>query len=71
MGGRPSGGYGIEVLGVYVTGEAMYVRVQETDPRNCINLAVITSPVVAVRVPRSPDTVTFIEEVRMLDCQGQ
>ncbi|MBA3890171.1 MAG: protease complex subunit PrcB family protein [Gemmatimonadaceae bacterium] len=60
MGARPSGGYAIGIDSVYSTGGNVHAVVRETTPdRACMVSAVITSPVVAVRIARSSAPVEF------------
>ena len=55
QGQKPSGGYGIEVAGVRRVGTVLAVKVNERRPASGdVTTQVITSPFVAVSVPRPP-----------------
>ncbi|HEX7118664.1 MAG TPA: protease complex subunit PrcB family protein [Longimicrobiales bacterium] len=69
MGERTSGGYAIDIEGIYRTDDAMYVVVHETAPgQGCVVAAVLTAPAVVVRVPRFDGPIAFIEERSEHDC---
>jgi hypothetical protein len=62
MGGRPTGGYSIEVSAAARQGGETTVRVVETSPaRSCVVTQAITTPVDAVRLPRTALPVVFSE----------
>jgi hypothetical protein len=69
MGTRRSGGFVIDVEGVYDGGGRVYAAVLETSPgAGCAVTLAITTPVAAVRVPRRDGPVTFVERSRTVDC---
>ena len=69
MGSRPTGGYDIEVESVHREGETLYVVVRETSPgEGCGVTQAFTAPTTAVRVPRVPGDVHFVEKESANDC---
>ena len=69
MGERTSGGHSISVIEVAEDQEKLYVVVEEVTPGvECITTDVITTPAVAVSVPRSSGTVLFVEQERTYPC---
>ena len=60
MGEKPSGGYHIDIEGLFRRGDDMYVVVRETFPR-CGSPDVITAPATAALVPRNRGRVYFVE----------
>jgi protease stability complex PrcB-like protein len=62
MGGRSTGGYSIEILGVFEHSDDVFVSVRETSPgSNCIVTQAFTAPVTAVVVPARSGNVLFSE----------
>lgn len=62
LGPRSSGGYTVTFSAVAPVGDGLRATVQETAPGpGCVTAAVITSPVVAVRVPRVEGAVQFVD----------
>lgn len=60
MGARPTGGYAIMIDSVYAQRGVLHAVVRETVPdRACLVTLAMTTPVVAVRVPRSAAPVEF------------
>ena len=69
MGERTSGGHSISVIEVAEDQEKLYVVVEEATPGvECMTTDVITSPAVAVSVPRSSGTVLFVEQEIAYPC---
>ena len=69
QGGQPSSGYDISIQRVSSKDGAITVDVKTTSPdQQCAVLAVITSPVTMVRIPRSNSRVRFIEDARIVPC---
>ncbi|HEX6940551.1 MAG TPA: protease complex subunit PrcB family protein [Longimicrobiales bacterium] len=69
LGERVSGGYGIEVEGIYRTADGLYVVVRETSPgSDCVVTTALTAPAVLVRVPRFDGPVAFVEHASEHDC---
>jgi hypothetical protein len=69
MGQRPSGGYSIVIDSVYSSGGTLYAVVRSVSPGpNCIVPAVMSAPVVAVRVDRAAGPVRFVERAETQDC---
>lgn len=69
MGTRNTGGYSIDVEGVYVAGDDVHVVVEERSPgTNCITTQALTAPAVAVRVPRVGASVSFVERSQTVSC---
>lgn len=62
MGTKPSGGYHIDIEGLYRRGADIYVVVAETMPR-CGSATVETAPATAALVPRTIGRVRFVERV--------
>ncbi len=70
MGSRPSGGFSIQVEGIHEDDGALHVVIHEQSPgRTCFVTAAITSPVVAVRVPRTDREVIFHERESVRECR--
>ncbi|HEX7090550.1 MAG TPA: protease complex subunit PrcB family protein [Longimicrobiales bacterium] len=70
MGEQPSGGYAIDVEGVYRTESRLHVVVRETSPgRSCVTPAVVLTPVVAILTQRTEDEVTFVERKTVHECE--
>jgi hypothetical protein len=62
LGPRSSGGYTVTFSAVAPAGDGLRATVQETAPgAGCVTATVITSPVVAVRVPRVEGAVQFAD----------
>jgi hypothetical protein len=62
LGPRASGGYTVTFSAVTAAGDGLRATVQESAPGSgCVSAAVITSPVVAVRVPRVEGAVQFVD----------
>ena len=69
LGSRSTGGYSIDVEGVYQASSGLHVVVQETSPaQSCVVTTAETQPVVAVRVPRIEGAITFVERKSLRDC---
>ncbi len=69
MGEQRGGGYSIDVLEVSEASDDLYVVVQESIPGvQCITHDAITSPAVAVSVPRSAGRVLFVEREIVYPC---
>jgi hypothetical protein len=69
QGGRPSSGYDISIDRVSSKDGVILVDVTTSGPdRGCPVLAVITSPVVMVRIPRTEARVEFVEHTRSVPC---
>jgi hypothetical protein len=69
MGTRPTGGYSISIDDVSRRQGRLVVTVSEMCPGpGCVTIQALTSPVIAVRIPRSDDPVTFIERNESYDC---
>lgn len=69
MGVHSSGGYSIDVEGVYRTSAGLHIVVREMSPgRSCFVTAALTQPVVIVRVPRVDGAVTFVERDSVHEC---
>jgi hypothetical protein len=70
MGGRPSGGYAIDIDAVYEADGRLYVSVVETSPgATCGVTLAITAPLYAVRVPRNDGAVVFSERTETHECE--
>lgn len=71
MGERPSGGYSIEVEGVFLSGGTLYVSVLEVSPgSDCMTTTAMTQPVDAVVVPAGKEPVKFVERSKVQSCSG-
>ena len=69
MGQRNTGGYDISIAGVFESTDGVIVRVLETSPgRDCAVIQAVTSPVTAVRIPRSQLAVEFVDAGMTLRC---
>jgi len=69
MGERTSGGYTISVLEAAQENGALYVEVEEATPGiECITTDVISTPAVAVSVPRTASTVLFVDREIAYPC---
>ncbi|HEX7119191.1 MAG TPA: protease complex subunit PrcB family protein [Longimicrobiales bacterium] len=69
MGRRPTGGYAIEIAGVYRTQDALTVVVVETRPGpGCITAQALTAPVYVARIAAGRLPVTFVERERVQEC---
>lgn len=69
QGAQASGGYDISIDRVATINGGMAVDVTSISPdQRCATLAVMTSPVIMVRIPRSPSHVQFIEHTRVISC---
>jgi hypothetical protein len=70
QGAQPSSGYDIAIDRVGLAAGSIAVDVTTTSPdRDCMLLAVITSPVMMVRVPLSASPVRFVEHTRTRSCE--
>ena len=70
MGQRATGGYSIDIEGVYEKDGRVFVDVRERSPGgSCIVTQALTQPVDAVRVPRRDGPVTFLERAETVSCQ--
>jgi len=70
QGAQGSGGYDISIDRVALKDGAIAVHVTTTSPdERCLTLAVVTSPVVMVHLPRSEGRVRFIEHARVARCE--
>lgn len=71
MGERPSGGYAIEVEGVFQSGGSLYVSVLEVSPgSDCMTTTALTQPVAAVALPAGREPVKFVERTKVQSCSG-
>ena len=69
MGGKPTGGYSIEIVQLYRRGADMYAVVRETSPgRGCAVTQALTAPVTAALVPRTSGRVFFVERTAQIHC---
>lgn len=69
MGQRSSGGYSIVIDSVFTSGGTLYAVVRSVSPGpNCGVAAVMTAPVVAVRLDRADGPVRFVEKEETQDC---
>jgi hypothetical protein len=69
MGERTSGGYMISVLEAAQEDDVLYVEVEEATPGiECITTDVISTPAVAVSVPRTAATVMFVDREIAYPC---
>ncbi len=69
MGERPSGGYAIRIDSVFVDRGTVYAVVRSISPGpTCGVAAVITAPVVAVRIDRVDGPIRFVERAESLAC---
>jgi len=69
MGERNSGGYAISVLEAAEEEGTLYVVVEESTPGvQCVTTDVVTTPAVAVSVPRTASTVLFVEREIAYPC---
>jgi hypothetical protein len=70
QGAQGSGGYDISIDRVAPRNGAIAVDITSTSPdQRCGTLAVITSPVMMVRIRQSTSHVQFIEHVRVMRCE--
>ena len=69
MGTRPHGGFVIRIERVADTPTQRWVEVHEVTPGNCGTGQAVTSPAIAVVVPRSDKPVTFVERQSVHDCE--
>lgn len=69
MGERPSGGYSIAAGAMAVSGDTLYVAVDEVSPGpSCITTMALTQPVALLSVPAGATEVVFVESTSVLDC---
>jgi hypothetical protein len=69
MGTKPTGGFHIQVDGVYRQGADLYVRVHEESPAfGCGATLALTAPAIAVSVPRVTGRVYFVESAGTRAC---
>lgn len=70
MGQRRTGGYGVAIEGVYLSGDTLYAEVAETSPGpQCVVTQALTAPVQAVRVPApGADALLTVERSLEEDC---
>jgi hypothetical protein len=69
MGSRRTGGYDVDVVSVAVDDATLYVTVRETSPAfDCLVTQALTSPAVAVLVPRTRGEAAFSEIAVALLC---
>jgi hypothetical protein len=69
MGQRSSAGYAIEIDSVFVSNETVYAVVKSISPGpDCGVAAVLTAPVVAVRIDRLTGPIRFVERSEEVDC---
>lgn len=69
MGRRATGGFQLDITGVYERSDSLFVAVQHLLPgQDCIVTQSVTSPLQAVSVPRRRGPVRFVVEERTLDC---
>ncbi len=68
MGSRPTGGYAIEVTGVYEADGAVHVAILEISPGpGCMVSQFLTAPVTVVTVPATGE-IRFVEDRETRDC---
>ena len=68
LGGRATGGYGIELAGANLQGDEIVVDVVSTSPGgNCVVTEALTAPVDIARIPRG-GAVRFAERSALRDC---
>ena len=68
-GTRPTGGFVIEVSGVFRDGDQFLAQVTESTPgHDCSVITVITSPVTIVRVSGQVEPLVFVEQVGSVPC---
>jgi len=69
MGERSTGGYSISVLSAAEESGALYVEVEEATPGiACITTDVVSTPAVAVSVPRTASAVLFVDREIAYPC---
>lgn len=69
MGERTSGGHTIAVLEAAQEDDSLYVVIEEATPGiQCMTTDVVTTPAVAVSVPRTASTVLFVEREIAYPC---
>lgn len=69
MGGRPTGGYSIDIDSFYEANGRLYVVVLETSPgSSCATTQAFTAPFVAVKLPRFDGEVVFAERAEVHEC---
>lgn len=69
MGTRPSGGFAIEIRGVYELDGDVFVEVREVSPGpGCGTTLALTAPVAAVVVPARSGAVRFSESASLREC---
>jgi hypothetical protein len=69
MGGRPTGGFTIEIEYVVHNGDGYDVGVVETSPgSSCVVTQAVTSPITAVVVPVVDGEVHFFEKKKVREC---
>lgn len=69
MGERTSGGHTISVLSAAEENDSLYVEVEEATPGiACMTTDVVTTPAVAVSVPRTASAVLFVEREIAYPC---
>jgi hypothetical protein len=69
MGERTSGGYTISVLEAAEEDGVLYVEIEEATPGiECFTTDVVSTPAVAVSVPRTASTVLFVEREIAYPC---
>ena len=70
LGAQASSGYDVSIERVISRGGSLILEVLTRSPSsNCYVLAVITSPVVIVRLPAFPGRLEFTERHRVVDCE--
>ena len=69
MGGRPTGGYGIEIESLHeASGDVFAIVIERSAGPSCGTTQAFTAPVIAVRVPRPGADVTFVDQSKTIDC---
>jgi len=69
MGGRPTGGYGIEVKEIIDTGFLVVIKVEQTSPgKGCILPQVITSPFHVVKADKIGKNIRFDTVMKTIEC---
>lgn len=69
LGTRPTGGHSVTVESARREGRRLLVTVREVSPgAGCVVSQALTSPVVAVRIPRSSEPVEFVVVQERRDC---
>lgn len=68
MGERRGGGYAIAITGLARAGGRIEAEIQSTIPAGCSGADVMTTPLDAVRIPKTAELIQFAEKSRILRC---